>query len=85
MSIQSITSYIKNAEAKGEDISPLKHIMMNIIKKNLIELDKSIKEFIIYSKKLINTVKLYGYEEKEIYYLEDTKYKPYIKNSVEVF
>ena len=50
-----------------------------------IELDKSIKEFIIYSKKLINTVKLYGYEEKEIYYLEDTKYKPYIKNSVEVF
>ena len=50
-----------------------------------LELEKSIKEFIIYSRKLINTVKLYGYKEKEIYYLEDTKYKPYIKNSVEVF
>jgi len=49
------------------------------------ELEKTIKEFIIYSKKLINTIKSYGYEEKEIFYLEDTKYKPYIKNSVEVF
>jgi iron uptake system EfeUOB component EfeO/EfeM len=44
-SIQSITFYIKNAEAKGEDVSPLKTIMMNVIKKNLVELDKSINEY----------------------------------------
>ena len=49
------------------------------------ELDKTIKKFIIYSKQLINTVKSYGYKEKEIYHFEDIKYKPYIKNSFEVF
>jgi GR25 family glycosyltransferase involved in LPS biosynthesis len=41
----TITSYIKNAEAKGEDISSLKVIMMNYIKKNYKELDKSINDY----------------------------------------
>lgn len=45
MSIQSITSYIKHVEARGEDISPLKAIMMNFIKKNYKDLDKSINDY----------------------------------------
>lgn len=41
----TIASYIKNVEAKGEDTSSLKLIMMNYIKKNYKELDKSINDY----------------------------------------
>ena len=43
--MSTITSYIKNAEAKGEDVTLLKGIMMNYIKKNYKELDKGINEY----------------------------------------
>lgn len=43
--MNAITSYIKNVEAKGEDISPLKTMMMFFIKKNYKDLDKSINDY----------------------------------------
>lgn len=50
------------------------------------ELKKSITTFITYSRKLITILERYGYQEKEIYYLDDTKYKPYDnKNINEVY
>jgi hypothetical protein len=33
-----------------------------------------------YSAKLIKILERYGYQEKKVYYLTDTKYKPYEKN-----
>jgi hypothetical protein len=41
------------------------------------ELKKSIADFIEYSRKMITILERYGYQEKEVYYLSDTKYKPY--------
>jgi hypothetical protein len=41
------------------------------------EINKSIKQFIDYSRKMITIIEKYGYQEKEIFYLDDTKYKPY--------
>jgi hypothetical protein len=50
------------------------------------ELKISITKFIEYSRKLITILERYGYQEKEIYYLDDTKYKPYDnKNINEVY
>jgi hypothetical protein len=40
------------------------------------ELKRSITEFSDYSRKLITIIERYGYQEKEVYYLDDTKYKP---------
>ncbi len=40
--LQTITSYIKTAESKGEDTVLLKTIMMNVLKKNYVDLDKNI-------------------------------------------
>jgi hypothetical protein len=45
------------------------------------ELKKSINDFIIYSRKMITILERYGYNEKKVYYLEDTKVKPYEFNN----
>lgn len=47
---------------------------------SFIELKKTITEFTIYSRKMIIILERYGYQEKEIYYLDDTKYKPFDNN-----
>ena len=49
------------------------------------ELNKSIKDFIIYSRKLITILERYGYYEKKVHYLEDTKVKPYDYNNTDVY
>jgi hypothetical protein len=49
------------------------------------ELDKSIKEFIIYSRKLITILERFGYYEKKVYYLQDTKVKPYDYNNTDIY
>jgi hypothetical protein len=49
------------------------------------ELNKSIKNFIIYSRKLITILERFGYYEKKVYYLEDTKIKPYDYNNSEIY
>ncbi len=45
------------------------------------ELKRSINDFIEYSRKLIKIIERYGYQEKEVYYLDDIKYKPYENNN----
>ena len=45
------------------------------------ELKKSINDFIIYSRKMITILERYGYNEKKVHYLEDTKVKPYEFNN----
>lgn len=51
------------------------------------EIKKSIKNFLSHSRKMIITIQNYGYKEKKIRYLEDTKYKPanINNNTLEVF
>lgn len=49
------------------------------------EIKKTIHDFITHSRKMLITVENYAYNNKGIYYLEDTKYKPYEKNSLEVY
>jgi len=49
------------------------------------ELKKSITEFIEYSRKLITILERYGQQEKNVYYLEDTKFKPYDNNIYDVY
>ena len=41
------------------------------------EINNSIKKFIEYSRNMITILERYGYQEKEVFYLDDTKYKPY--------
>jgi hypothetical protein len=50
------------------------------------ELEKSINDFMKYSRNMIKILERYGYQEKKVYYLKDTKYKPYENNNInEVF
>jgi hypothetical protein len=49
------------------------------------ELKKSILDFTNYSKKLITIIERFAKQEKNIYYLEDTKYKPYDGNIHDVY
>jgi|LakMenEpi03Aug12_release.lakeMendotaPanAssembly.Ray.scaffolds.fasta_scaffold01147_18 hypothetical protein len=59
-----------------------------IYKINLFEeLKKTIYNFISHSRKMIITIQNYAFKEKNIKYLEDTKYKPYniANNITEVF
>jgi hypothetical protein len=51
------------------------------------EIKKSIHDFMSHTRKMIITIQNYGYKNKGIKYLEDTKYKPYNlnNNSLEVF
>ena len=46
------------------------------------EINKSIKLFIEYSRKMITILERYGFQEKEIFYLDDSKYKPYENNNI---
>ena len=46
------------------------------------EINKSIKLFIDYSRKMITILERYGFQEKEIFYLDDSKYKPYDNNYI---
>ena len=48
-------------------------------------LKEIIKEFIKHSRKMILIIENYAYKHKGLYYLQDTKYKPYEKNDLEVF
>jgi hypothetical protein len=41
------------------------------------ELKKSINDFMEYSNKLITIIKRYGYQEKKVFYLNDSIIKPY--------
>ena len=50
------------------------------------EVKISITNFVNYSRRLITILERYGHQEKKLYYLDDTKYKPYDnKNINEVF
>lgn len=48
------------------------------------EIKKSLNNFKIYSKEMITIIEKYGKINKNILYIEDTKYKPYnvIKNNI---
>jgi len=46
---------------------------------------ETIQNFIKYSRKMILILENYGFKEKGLYYLQDTKYKPYDKNNLEVY
>lgn len=41
------------------------------------EIKKSTAKFIEYSRKMITILEKYGYNEKKVFYLDDTKFKPY--------
>lgn len=49
------------------------------------ELKKTIIQFINYSKKLITIIERFAKQEKNIYYLQDTKYKPYDGNIHDIY
>lgn len=46
---------------------------------------ETIKEFMKHSRKMILIIENYAFKHKGLYYLQDTKYKPYEKNDLEVF
>ena len=72
--LQTVTAYIKNAEAKGEDTSILKAIMLNVLKKNYIELDKNIN--------LLQSQKQYSETEfKRLYTMINTLYDSVYNNN----
>ena len=45
----------------------------------------SINDFISHSRKMIIILERFGYENKKIVYLPDTKFKPFQKNNIDVF
>ena len=49
------------------------------------EIEKTIKEFIKYSRKMIIIIEKYAFNNKGIYYLEDTQFKPYDNNNLEIY
>lgn len=49
------------------------------------EIKKTIHNFMHHSRRMLITIENYAYNYKNIYHLEDTKYKPYEKNNLEVF
>lgn len=46
---------------------------------------KTIESFMKHSRKMILIIENYAFRHKGLYYLPDTKYKPYEKNDIEVF
>jgi hypothetical protein len=46
---------------------------------------ENIQLFIKHSRKMILIIENYAFKHKGLYYLQDTKYKPYEKNYLEVF
>jgi len=49
------------------------------------ELEKTIKNFIRHSRKMVIIIEKYGFLNKEVYYLQDTQFKPYDNNNLEVY
>jgi hypothetical protein len=49
------------------------------------ELKKSILDFTSYSRKLITIIERFAKQEKNIYYLQDTKYKPFDNNIHDIY
>lgn len=49
------------------------------------ELEKTIKDFIRHSRKMVIIIEKYGFLNKDIYYLQDTQFKPYDNNNLEVY
>jgi len=49
------------------------------------QLKKTINDFISYSREMIIILNKYAYNKKGIYYLDDTKYKCYDNNNLEVY
>ena len=49
------------------------------------EIEKTIKNFIKHSRQMIIIIERYAFTKKEIYYLQDTQYKPYDNNNLEVY
>ena len=49
------------------------------------ELEKTIKNFIKHSRKMIIIIEKYAYINKGLYYLPDTQFKPFDNNNLEVY
>lgn len=49
------------------------------------ELEKTIKNFIKHSREMIIIIERYGFTKKGLYHLDDTQYKPYDYNNLEVY
>jgi len=65
-------------------ICPVK--VRNIYGINTFEIiKKSIEDFMKHSRMMILIIEKYAFEKKGLYYLQDTKYKPFEKNENEVF
>ena len=67
------------------------YVVIPIKLKNIYNVDSfetiqtTIKNFIKHSRKMILIIENYAYKHKGLYYLQDTQYKPYEKNNLEVF
>jgi hypothetical protein len=48
-------------------------------------INETIKDFMKHSRKMILIIENYAFKHKGLYYLQDTIYKPYEKNDLEVF
>jgi hypothetical protein len=65
-------------------ISPIKlKYIYNLNPHN--EIKKTIKNFMKHTRQMIIILERYAREKKGIYYLEDTKHKPYEYNNLEVY
>jgi len=49
------------------------------------ELEKTIIDFRKYSRKMIIIIEKYGFNKKNVYYLEDTQFRPYDNNNLEIY
>jgi hypothetical protein len=49
------------------------------------EIEKTIKDFIRHSRKMVIIIEKYAYNKKGLYYLEDTQFKAYDNNNLEVY
>jgi uncharacterized protein YxeA len=49
------------------------------------EVEKTIKNFIKYSRQMIIIIERYAFTKKDIVYLQDTQFKPYDNNNLEVY
>ena len=49
------------------------------------EVEKTIKNFIKYSRQMIIIIERYAFTKKDVVYLQDTQFKPYDNNNLEVY
>ena len=84
------SSYLTNKKGekvkkgKPSEVSDMR--FLEPVKTEKIEdIKESINEFMKHSRKMIIIIENYGFKHKGLYYLEDTKYKAYEKNNLEVF